>query len=181
MTEWTPGPREVATMQALGLVGLVAGGILYSILYGLEHSPEFLVEGIVPLLVGVALVAVSLAVAVVGHEGVHGLAMLPFGARPRFGFTKIAGSVPAFYCTADGHRFTKAQFTWVALAPTLVLGGLLAWAVLQPWAGLWLVVAAAFHLSGCVGDWLMAVVAGRQPRGTLVEDLQTGMRFHPVG
>lgn len=39
------------------------------------------------------------------------------------------------------------------------------------------VLPSAVHLSGCAGDIAMVWVAARQPRGTTIEDLQTGVRF----
>lgn len=176
MNEWNPGGRELVAMQVLSVAAVFVGVLVYLFGYALTHALDGVID-LAGLGVGLALLVAGLAVVVVVHEGIHGLVMLPFGAMPRFGFTTLAGAVPAFSCTADGHRFTQAQFTWIALAPTVVLGlGVL---VLQPWAGLWLVGVAVFHLSGCVGDWVMASVAGRQPRGTLIEDLETGLRFHP--
>lgn len=178
MTEWTPGRRELTLMQGLSVVAVVAGGLLYGAVWGLAHPEGFLFTAPVVLL-GLFGSMLGLVAVVVVHEVVHGLAMLPHGARPRFGFTRLAGVVPAFYCTADGHRFTQPQFAWIALAPTLVVSALLGVVAAMPWIGPGVVAVAALHLSGCAGDWVMLAVAARQPRGTLVEDLATGMRFHP--
>ena len=46
-----------------------------------------------------------------------------------------------------------------------------------PYGG-WLVIPLGFHLGGCVGDlWFLGMIA-RQPQGTVIEDLRTGVRFH---
>jgi hypothetical protein len=45
------------------------------------------------------------------------------------------------------------------------------------WGG-WLVLPAAFHLSGCIGDFAMVAMVARQPRNTTIEDLPNGVRFH---
>jgi hypothetical protein len=48
--------------------------------------------------------------------------------------------------------------------------------------GGWLVVPAAMHPGGCIGDFTMAYVVARLATGTRVEDLKSGMRFYlPAG
>ncbi len=165
-------------MNVLGAIAAVVGGIAFLWAWGSGRGEVIVVFDLVALL-GMALVVVGVVMAGVVHEGVHALAMLPFGAQPRFGATRIHGA-PAWYCTAEGHRFTKAQFGFVALAPTVVVSALI-WALaVQPWMGMGVVVVGAIHLSGCGGDWVMLAVAARQPRGTLVEDRAQGMRFHRI-
>lgn len=111
------------------------------------------------------------------HEGVHALVMVCFGGTPRFGATMIGKVIPALYCTAPGTRFTQTQYLVVALAPLVVLGAACAIVVAVVPLGGWLVVPAAVHLSGCVGDIVLAWVAARQSTGTRVEDLKSRMRF----
>lgn len=168
-------------MQVLSVVAVFIGSFGYMFVFALTHQVEFVIDDLGAFALGLVLFLGTMVAVVIAHEGVHGLAMAAFGARPRFGFTRLGGTMPAFFCTADGHRFTQGQFLGVGIAPTLVVGGLIAVLVTQPWAPLWLPVVGALHLGGCVGDWMMMRVAGRQPRGTLVEDCVAGMRFHPVG
>ena len=125
------------------------------------------------LLVTVVVTALLLA----AHEGVHGLVMAGFGARPRFGALVIAGVVPALFTTAPGHLFTRRQYLAVALTPAGAISALGALACLTP-VGLYLVVPLAIHFAGCVGDFAASIRLLREPRGTLYEDLRDGIRFH---
>jgi hypothetical protein len=116
----------------------------------------------------------------VAHEGLHGLAFRGFGGTPAYGTTMVGGVLPAFYCACPGTRFTRRQFTVVLLAPFVVLTLVcLAAMLIGRWSS-WLVVPAAFHLSGCIGDFAMVAMVARQPRGTTIEDLPNGVRFHPA-
>ena len=71
--------------------------------------------------VTILVVAVVTVVLVVAHEAIHALVMQAFGARPRFGAVLVAGIMPAVYATAPGHRFTRAQYATVAVAPAIAI------------------------------------------------------------
>src|SRR5690606_317700 len=91
------------------------------------------------------------------HEGVHGIAIAAFGGKPEYGAIMIGKVMPALYCTSPGTRFTRAQFIVIALAPAVVIGLGTAVAIAALPAG-WLVVPAAMHLGGCVGDFAMTII-----------------------
>lgn len=112
------------------------------------------------------------------HEAIHGAAMRRFGARPTYGVGVIYRLLPYFYCTAAGFRFTQRQFIAVSLTPLLIVSLLGALVVAVAPVGGWLVVPLAAHLGGCIGDLWGTALTLRQPPGTLVEDLKTGMRFY---
>lgn len=143
---------------------------------GQVKSTFYLAGSALPM--GGLVTLVALIGAMILHELVHGLAMLPFGARPVFGVGRLSVILPYLYCTAPLHRFTRAQFVWIALAPTLLVGALLA--ALTAWApfGAAMALAGGVHLGGCVGDWAMTAVALRQRHGVLIEDTGVGTRFH---
>jgi hypothetical protein len=128
-------------------------------------------------LVDVLLVVGITMLLLIAHEAIHGVAMLAFGARPRFGAILVGGVMPALYATCDGHRFTRGQLLAVAAAPAVVVSVLGFVACLGPWAGL-LIVPLAVHLGGCVGDGFAGWRALREPPGTECEDLRDGIRFH---
>ena len=174
---WRPGRRDVRRMQRWGL-GLFGAGLLaFGGLYLLNHFFRVYLD-LGTILGGIVVMVVAGVLIVLLHEAIHGLAMMPFGAQPAFGVGVMGGLVPYVYCTAKAHRFSRSQFLVIALAPTVVVNLLLLIAVGATPFGGWLVVPAAVHLSGCLGDWMMAWVAWRQPPGTLVEDLKDGMVFH---
>ena len=125
----------------------------------------------------VLLVVVLVGVILVIHEGIHGLVMLAFGARPTFGVVLVGKALPALYATSVGHRFTRGQYLTVATAPMIaisVVGFLLCFG---PWGG-YLIVPLAIHLGGCVGDGFAASRVVREPAGTHFEDLRDGIRFY---
>jgi len=92
------------------LVAVVAGYLSFVIAFGGESGT--IKFDIVGLGITVGIIAVVLVV----HEGIHGLAFLAFGGRPTFG-AGLAGKVlPYFYCTSVGQRFSVAQYLVIHLA-----------------------------------------------------------------
>ena len=178
--EWRPSRREAMAMNLAGLLvavlGMAGNGALA--ISGHQPAESFVIAG-TELLLGLLGMAAAVAGLVVVHEGIHGLAMLPFGARPSFGVGVGGGGLlPYVYTTAPGHLFSRTGYLVVALAPSLLL--IVVTVALVGWTQLggWLVVPAAFHLGGCVGDWWLVGVAGRQPAGSRYEDLHEGLRIH---
>lgn len=178
VVEWRPGRAGAVLLNVLALPLLLIGLAGYLALAA-PHLPASgrVTLGALDLLGLVLLTGLLTAVLLVVHEGVHGLAMAAFGARPRFGAMMIAGVAPALYTTAAGHRFSRAEYLAVALAPGVAISTLGALACLTP-VGPVLVVPLAIHLSGCVGDVAAAFRLAREPRGTGCEDLRDGIRFH---
>lgn len=114
------------------------------------------------------------------HEGVHGVAMLVFGARPQFGVLKIGGAIGGLYTTAPGHRFGRRQYLILGLAPLVILAPLGVLACLLPF-GAYLAVPFAIHLAGCIGDVAIAWHVLNGPPDVVCEDLRDGMRLWKVG
>lgn len=167
-------------MNLAALLVAVLGMAGYGALAITRHQPaeSFVIAG-ADLLLGLLGMAAAVVGLVVSHEGIHGLAMLPFGARPSFGVGVGGGGfLPYVYTTSPGHLCTRTGYMVVALAPSLLL--IVVTVALVGWApfGGWLAVPAAFHLGGCVGDWWLVTVAGRQPAGSRFEDLHDGLRIH---
>ncbi len=177
--EWQPGKIVVAVWNVLALVLVVIGLIGFSSLYASARDTAASVEvagaeALVALVVTVLLIALLMVL----HEWVHGRAMKAFGGEPQYGAGMMHRIVPYFSCTAPGHRFTKWQFLVIGLAPCIVLTVpcLLAIAFL-PMGG-WLIIPAAVHLGGCIGDFWMSGKVLAQGGDLLFEDCTTGIRFH---
>ena len=173
--EWRPGPAEVRVWSIVGIVVTLLGLPLFGLPALIQHGGNGSIRvGLRELLLMLALIAL-LAVL---HEGIHGLAMLAFGARPTFGAVLVAHVMPALYATSVGHRFTRSQYFVVAVAPAIlvsVVGFALCWGGLTSY----LLAPLAVHLGGCVGDGGAVVRLMREPAGTLCEDLKDGISFLP--
>jgi hypothetical protein len=118
-------------------------------------------------LLALALVAVALVV----HELIHGLAFWLFTrSRPRFGFKLYAA-----YAGAPDWYLPRSQHLVVGIAPFVVLTAIgLVLLPLVSSAHVHLVLLpAAFNAMGAVGDLAVALYEMTQPPGTLVND--TGM------
>ena len=178
VVDWVPGTSSAVMWNVAGLVITVAGLFVFALPVMLQSaslsgSIQF---GVVDLLVVVGVTVLLMVL----HEAIHGVVMLGFGARPRFGAMLVGHVVPALYATADGHQFTRARYLAIAAAPAVTISLVGFTACFGPWAG-YLVVPLAIHLGGCVGDGFAMLRALREPSTTLCEDLRDGIRFHRAG
>ena len=175
VVDWRPGQAEAMVWNIVAIVLIAAGLPLFalpSILRSGPGSASFQI-GLANVLLVVALTGLLLVV----HEGIHGLVMLAFRARPTFGVVLVGGVVPALYATSVGHRFSRGQYLTVAAAPAVVIPVLGFFLCFGPWGG-YLIVPLAIHLGGCVGDGFAFGRVLRERPGTELEDLQDGIRFH---
>lgn len=176
MVQWEPDRTTTIAWNVLGIALALLGIVLFGAAYATVHEEVVSVE-----LIGVGSLLAPLlifALLIVVHELIHGLAMRAFGARPVYGAGVLYRIMPYAYCTAPGHRFSRAGFVAVALAPFVALtaAGLL-WVLYGP-LGEALVLPLGLHLGGCIGDFWAVGLCLRQPPGTLYEDVKTGIRFH---
>jgi hypothetical protein len=170
-SEWHPTRTTWILWAILSLPILYVGAVVYTTaaLHGETPRSSGTVEMgalMVVLLLGFGLAWV--------HEGVHGIFMLAFGARAKFGMLRIGFLPYAFYTTDPGHRFTRRQYLAVSLAPLAILGLLgVPLCMLSPY----LVVPFAFHLAGCIGDIAISRHVLQGPPTVICEDLRNGVRF----
>lgn len=160
-------------MQGLQLVLLVLMVMIYTRLaVGLGKLPALGRLGWRELLIGLG----GVAVMVVLHELVHGLAMSIFGARPQYG---VIWRMLVFYATAPGYGFRRNAYVAVALAPLVLISAL---SVLAMWllhGTNWVALPAligALNGAGAAGDLWMAGVVLRYPSQVYVVDERDGMR-----
>jgi hypothetical protein len=161
--------------NVVALVLIALGLPLFALPSVLRHGPagtSFRI-GLTEILLVVAITAVLLLV----HEGIHGLVMLAFWARPTFGVVLVGRVLPALYATSVGHRFSRGQYLTVAATPAVVISVLGFLLCFGPWGG-YLIVPLAIHLGGCVGDFFACGRVLHEPADTEFEDLQDGIRFH---
>lgn len=173
VVEWRPGRQSVLGWTLLSILLAAAGLALFAVPFFARASR--ISVSIYP--VDVLYVVILLVLLMVAHEVIHGLAMLGFGARPRFGAVLIGGLAPAMFTTAAGHHFSRGQYLTVAVAPGLAISAAGFVGCFAAWGG-FLVVPLAFHLAGCAGDAVASWRVLREPRGTMCEDLRDGIRFY---
>jgi putative zincin peptidase len=143
----------IATSIPLAVFTLVGAAALAATLHpGLGNVS--VIEVGLPLLLG-------LLVTPFIHEGIHAIAFLILGGRPRFGMTK-KGLLSFLYVGCPGRRFSRIPFIAVGLAP-LVFGDLVALALLASLPAVGLAVGAlSINTAGSVGDlWLCRIVLGQ--------------------
>jgi hypothetical protein len=111
------------------------------------------------------------------HEGLHGLTMSFFGAKPQYGVEIRYGVA---YATAPGHFFSRNQFIMVAIIPLLVittLGLSLFYWELPGMVVSGLLFMLTLNLIGAVGDIWMIFVCLRYPKNAKVLDERYGIKI----
>ncbi|MDU1065351.1 MAG: DUF3267 domain-containing protein [Cutibacterium avidum] len=173
--DWTPSKAQWAWINLVGVALTVLGFVGHFAAWALSRSASGGRFG----LTDVVMVIVVTVVLIVAHELGHGLALLTLGHRPTFGVARVGRVVVGLTTTAPGVRMSRRAFDYVALAALVLLtSATLSWAAYGPMGGA-AVVPGAIHLGVCVGDLALVARASRIPRGSLIEDRQTGIRIHP--
>jgi hypothetical protein len=174
MSEWRPTRTTWILWAILALPLLYVGAVVYTLAAMHGEIPQSM-SGTVDMGPLIAVLLFYLGLVWV-HEGVHGIFMLAFGARPQFGVLRIGVLPYAFYTTDPGHRFTRRQYLAVSLAPLAILGLLGIPLCMLPF-GAYLVVPFALHLAGCIGDIGISWHVLQGPPTVTCEDLRDGVRF----
>lgn len=166
----TSDRRALLIANGLGLALLILGLIGFLVIANLVRSNESVFIG-----GNFLLTLLALAAMVTLHELVHGLAMLPFGARPRFG-VKLPGLA---YATAPGYPFPRNGYLTVALAPLVLLSslGIPLLAVVPASLTSPVILALALNVSGAIGDLMIVSIVLRYPSQARVIDEEDGMRI----
>ncbi len=118
----------------------------------------------------------GLFVYIVLHEAIHAVFMRLFcKGKVNFGFHSYA----AFAGMKEGY-FTKGEYVLIALAPVLLLGGLLLFLNLYlPGAWFWpIFLLQGQNLAGAVGDYYVIFLLATMPKSTLVNDDGMSMRYY---
>ena len=156
---------SIAVTAAMVVCGLLAvsPGLLFAL-------------GWLRVLLAVFFTLAGMVVYVLAHEWVHGVLIRIFtGERAQFGFNLGSGMAYA----KSSWFFSRPAYIAVALAPVLVWGVVLG--VLMgdvPGEYFWcLYVIQIFNISGAVGDLYVTWLVLRMPKGVLVYDEGTSMKF----
>src|SRR5260370_27546866 len=149
VVEWRAGRGEATICNVVAIVLTGLGLPLFAVPSVLRNGPggaSFRI-GLTETLVVVALTALLLVV----HEGIHGLVMLAFRARPSFGVVLVGGAMPALYATSVGHRFSRGQYLTVAAAPAVIISVVGFLLCFGPCGG-YFILPVAIHLRGWVRE-----------------------------
>ncbi|GAB4575265.1 MAG: hypothetical protein Kow0077_25930 [Anaerolineae bacterium] len=160
-----------ATLIFVAALSMVFASLL---LYARQGSPWVLPDQ--PVALPLASYFLMLAATLVLHEAMHGLAMLIFGKRPRFGarLTRLV-----LYTTSDAY-FPRTEYLIVTLAPLVVLSllGLSGMLLMPQGVAIWVGIMVAMNTASSVGDLWMAGVIVRFPGETLFRDEADGMSVY---
>ncbi len=180
---WSLKQASLKDFLVLALVGLVAffGSLAAAgfIVGAATGSAETTIDGgtfVVGFLVGLVL-------GVILHEAVHGVFLLAFGGRPRFGFKPWTRFGPVFYAAAPGSYLKRPRYVAAGLAPAVLLTAALAAALALVAADdlFASIVTWAFvlNVAGSAGDMVMMRKVMSYPGTTRFED--TGEGFVAYG
>ncbi len=167
-SSWRLTVVNVLSLPVAVLMGLVFFGwaaVLNQMPYNLRFS-----------LAELLLVLPALALTLVLHELLHGLAMAVFSARPRYG---IFWQGLMLYATAPGYAFRRNDYMVVILAPlvTLSLAAMAAIILVPPFVAVLLALCATTNGAGAVADlWILGITL-RYPARAFVVDERDGMRI----
>ncbi|HQE93747.1 MAG TPA: DUF3267 domain-containing protein [Anaerolineae bacterium] len=166
--------KLLVTLNVAGLVLMLVMGGVFMAWARLWQSPALhhtLHSGLMAVLV-----VLAVALVLVLHEFVHGLALKAYGARPQYG---VMWQQMMFYATAPNYAFRRNAYLVIALAPLVgisILGGALLMLPLPGWLLRLIALCAAVNVGGAVGDMWLVRVALKYPACAYIVDEQDGMR-----
>jgi hypothetical protein len=123
---------------------------------------------------------VSLVLAIILHETIHGVFFKIFGGEPRFG-AGITSFFPYFYATSPDTHFSVRQMYVIGLAPFILLSlALLAGGAMFPMIGSYFAVAFVINFSGAIGDlWLCSqLIRFQRLTGVTIVDHKSGLAVY---
>ncbi|MGP4040824.1 DUF3267 domain-containing protein [Gracilibacillus sp. D59] len=110
------------------------------------------------------------------HEWIHGIFFKVFvpGAKVQYGFKS-----GMLYAANPGTRYTKKQFTMIAITPFVVITFLICLSLIFPINRVGIYLLFAIHTSGCVGDFYYCYLLLRNKnRPILIEDTAEGIKIY---
>ncbi len=159
-----------------GLSLLIAVLTVVPVLFLVPITPLFDVSGDwVSYFLRLGALLVGMAVYMVLHEAVHGIAMKLCGTKKvKYGFTGLYA-----FAGSDDY-YGKAAYLFIALAPVVLWGIALGVACfLVPASWFWVVyLIEVVNLSGAAGDLYVTVRFLRLPKDILVRDVGTSMTVY---
>lgn len=122
------------------------------------------------------IIGASLLGLIVVHELIHGLFFKLFApeGKEKFGFKNGMA-----YATSPHSFYNRPQFSWIVLAPfVLITLGLFLLNRIGWISGFSFVFLASFHAAACVGDFYWIYLVMRAPKNSYIEDTEKGINFY---
>jgi hypothetical protein len=163
-------------LTVVNLLSLLLLGVMGAVFVGwvvlLNRMPKTLNLHLSQAVILILAVAATLVL----HELAHGLAMLAYGARPRFG---VLWQGLMLYATSPGYAFRRNHYVVVILAPLVGLSLLALMVILfsPPAVALVVALCGTVNGAGAVGDLWILLVTLRYPERAYVMDERDGMRI----
>jgi hypothetical protein len=172
----TGKPIRAISLNIVGLfLFVIFGAIFSSIAISLGKWP---LESQFSFGVGrISLVIAGCLLTLVLHELTHGMAMLRFGAKPKYG---IIWKGLMFYATSPEYAYHRNNYVVIALAPLIFISILV---VLGMWllqGTLWVAllgICGTINASGAVGDMWVTMIVLRYANTAYVIDERDGIRL----
>ncbi len=160
-----------------GLALIIAAAMVVPMLFIVPIGPLFNIEedNFLPLVLRIGALAVSSIAYIILHELVHGAAMKLCGTeKVKYGFTGLY----AFAGSSD--YYTKGSYIFIALAPVVLWGAVLAVInAFVPTDWFWVVyIVQVFNISGAAGDYYVTVKFCKLPKDVLVSDNGVAMTVY---
>ena len=168
-------------LVVLNVVGLALMGLSLPLFFAWAHLWQTRIESLEVRILQMVATLFAVAITIVLHELMHGLALRAYGARPKYG---VMWQEMMFYATAAGYAFRRNAYIIIALAPLVglsLVGMLLLMLPLPDWLPLIIVFCVALNVGSAIGDlWLVRVTLG-YPSAAYIVDEKDGLRvFMPV-
>lgn len=129
------------------------------------------------VLFGLAAMSVGIFIYIIAHEWVHGVAIrLITGQKADFGIDWKKGMA---YASSPAY-FGRLPYILIAMAP-VVFWGVILYLLLKDIPDTWfwyLYVIQMMNISGAAGDFYVTWLTLKAPKGTIVTDSGTSMRFY---
>lgn len=122
----------------------------------------------------------SVAIAILLHEGLHGLFFWLFGGHVVFGAKFRTPMGPIFWASSLG-RYSRNKFRIIALAPQMLTVVLLLFVFLadiHAIIGMSCLVIVAVNFGGGVFDFYAVKFVGKYPQNYQIEDTKDGLRVY---
>ena len=168
--------REMTIIwNGMGILLVCIFGYLFTLIYTSITQNAGTFEGTpITILIAILIIVFTLLF----HESIHGIAVLMYGGKPRYGAGVAYYMLPYLYTTTET-IFLRNQFIVISIAPLIVISVIgVILMILFPSVAHWFLVPLTINAAGAVGDLWMAFSLLRYPKHVLLADDRTGTTIY---